>query len=294
MVIYLSFFISNKKHKDGSCAHECTVIKYCTAIVEHIKRFIKHQKLLLLWLDGETKRNVLNMIDIQIPDNVVILDLEYEETYMYKMHNDEYRQKIINDGLVLAPWRAKSDLETESSLTKEELITRRCNLLRTLFIWNTKFELFQKAKQYIQENDIVCSHLCYLDCGIWRPGRIRFIKSFDDAGFRIHTLNHIMVNYLVKDYHSSIDYHALLYKGSYEVAQNHLCLSCSIVDDFFEKFKRIFVDINTKYNLITTEQRYLKLLLREYDIGDITFYRNKRNDAYTIDFHNPPLNYESN
>ena len=42
--------------------------------------------------------------------------------------------------------------------------------------------------------------------------------------------------------------------------------------------KRIFIDINTKYNLITTEQRYLRLILLEYNIEDITFYRNNNSN----------------
>ena len=290
MIIYISFFIVNKKHKNGG--NYSSICDYYRSIIEHIKKFIKKQKILLLWLDSDTKKKILNMIDIQIPNNIIILTLEYEETYMYKTYNNEYRQKILNNELILAPWSNKSDLEIESNLTKEELILRRDNLLKTLFIWNTKFELFQKAKKYIQDNKLFCSHLYYLDCGIWKSDRVRFIKSFNEAEFSIHTLNNIMVNSTPRIFIDlPINYHDLLYKGAYEVAAGHLCLSCSIVDNFFEKFKRIFIDINTKYNLITTEQRYLRLILLEYNIEDITFYRNNNGCTYTIDFHNPPLNY---
>ena len=60
---------------------------------------------------------------------------------------------------------------------------------------------------------------------------------------------------------------------------------------FFEKFKKTFVDINNKYKFITTEQRYLRLILPQYNVKDITCYRNQKNCSYTIDFHNPPIDY---
>lgn len=294
MILYLGYFILNERHKNGGSP--TTVANYYNSIIVHIKKFIEKNKILLLFLDSSTNKQILNMMNIEIPNNIIILNLEYEDTYMYKTYYNKFKQQIINNEIILAPWNSKQDLEIESSLTTEERILRYTDLLKTLLIWNTKFELFHKAKNYILDNNLDFSHICYLDVGMWRGGYQRFIKHFHEANFNIHTLNKININFDPKLFNSPINYKDLLYKGSYEVAAGHICLSISIIDDFFEKFKKTFVDINNKYKLITTEQRYLRLIISQYNVKDITCYRNqnlnnKRGCTYTIDFHNPPIDY---
>tara|TARA_X000000950_G_C13899218_1_gene654245 strand:+ start:597 stop:1469 length:873 start_codon:yes stop_codon:yes gene_type:complete len=290
MIIYLGYFILNEKHKDGGSPSSVTA--YYNSIIQHIKKFIENNKMLLLFLDSSTNKQILNIMNIEIPNNIIILNLEYEETYMYKTYYNKFKEQILNNEIILAPfYNCKQDLEKDSSLTTEERITRHTNLLKTLLIWNTKFELFNKAKNYILDNNLDFSHICYLDVGIWRTDRIRFIKYFHEANFNIHTLNKININFDPKLFNLPINYKNLLYKGHYEVAANHICLSILIIDDFFEKFKKTFVDINNKYKFITTEQRYLRLILPQYNVKDITCYRNQKNCSYTIDFHNPPIDY---
>lgn len=295
MIIYLGYFILNTAHKDGGSL--ASVADYYDSIVLHIRKFIENNKTLLLFLDSSTNKQILNMMDIEIPDNIIILNLEYDETYMYKTYYNKFRQQILNNEINLAPfYNCKLDLEKDSSLTAEERIARHTNLLKTLLIWNTKFELFNKAKNYIIDNNLYFSHICYLDVGMWRPERIRFIKCFHEANFNIHTLNKININCDPKIFNLRINYEDLLYKGSYEVAAGHICLSISIIDDFFEKFKQTFMSIYNEYKLITTEQRYLRLILCNYNARDITCYRNQSLNnncgcSYTIDFHNPPIDY---
>lgn len=287
MAIYIGYFILNEKHKGGGSAN--CVADYYESIVVGIRKFVEKSKTLLLWLDGTTKERVLNMIDIEIPSNIIILDLNYEDTYMYKTHYHKFQQQILDNEITLAPWRSKCDLEIESSLTNEERISRHTDLLKTLLIWNTKFELFRRAKEYILDNNLDFSHICYLDIGAWRPDRIRYMKHFYEASFNIHTLNKINVNFDPRLWGKPINYEALLYDGAWEVGANHLCLSISIADDFFEEFERTFASVDNAYKLITSEQRYLRLMLSKYNVEDITCTQNHDGCTYTIDFHNPPL-----
>jgi hypothetical protein len=286
-IVYLGYFILNSKHKNGGSEH--SVQMYINSIIKFIN--VLNDKIVVLYLDKNTYERIIN--NVKINNNIHINIVNYEEYDLYKILNSKFQEHLKINDFQISSFVTHNDEESKK------------NIMNTLIIWFIKFEIIKKCKDYIykyQKNGLYTNitHIIYIDVGIFRDDRYKFIEDWHMSDFSFKTLNKIMINCkndctLTNDYYEQNinKLFDLLKKGDYEISCNHFGVSLDIIDKVFETTINKIDFILNKYNIITTEQRIFKLVILDFYLenkNDISMYRNKNNCSYTIDFHNEPIN----
>ena len=267
-MIYIAHFFSFEYHINGSRIDST----YYDSIVKMFS-FFKNKPFIFL-TDQKTYDIIHSKLILWDTCKIILLNLEDSATYK-KYFNTFYN--VIDNNYISDRLLYKTDIEKN-------------NVVSTLIIWHFKIELFDICNKTIKEMNINVQHICYLDAGIFRPCRIQFIQDFIDNNFKIADVNDIVCNHTIEQIKNNIDFNKLIKNGVNEIALGHIIINKDIIETISNNYYQILDNLLTN-NIVTTEQRVITLVIRDYykiHPTKITFKQNKQSNysiTYTVAFH---------
>lgn len=243
---FIGYFILNKKHKNGG--NEDSINAYYESISKFFIEFKNINCYLFFYADSLTYKYIKN--NLELWDKCFIIELNYEDLYFYK----KFYNNIINlqynhnncTGLLY---------DNNDNFSYE-------NIIKTLIIWHSKIELFILTKLTIIDKNLKLTHLLYLDSGLFKNDRYKYIKEFHENNFFIKTYNDIVINYTEEAINMKIEIlptSKLLTSGAYEVAAGHLLFNINLIEKIFDLYELYFESL-ISLNILTTEQRVFTLV----------------------------------
>jgi hypothetical protein len=274
MIGFIGYFILNKKHKNGG--NMDSVNEYYNSIIKFINEFKNRNYFLFFYADSLTYKYIKT---IELWNKCFIFELNYEDLYFYK----KFYNNIIN--LQYNHYNCTGLLYDNNDNFSYE------NIIKTLIIWHSKIELFILTNKIIIDKGLKLTHLLYLDSGVFRNDRYKFIKEFHENNFLLKTYNDININYTEEAINMKIEIlptSKLLTSGAYEVAAGHLLFNINVIKKIFDLYEFYFESL-LSLNILTTEQRVFTLVFRKLYLINASLFTFKRNIfgcSYTIDLHN--------
>ena len=261
-MLYLSYYLTHKTHLHSTLTND-----YHQSIIKMFS--LLNGKTFLFITDTECYTYIKDYISIWDKCKIIVLPDGITGTNTF----NKYYSKVYDN------LKMSNNYCSLSFSTDEE----RASVAKTLMIWHYKFELLTLC---ISNNIDNQTHVCFLDGGIFRDGRMQYVRDFANANFYVKDINKFVINHTRHEFESNINLDYMYKTGAHEIGCNHMLFSIDILEKLYTDYC-IDLDNLINTNILTTEQRVFTTTLRRYYISNPEWFTFKQQNrqTYTVAFH---------